>query len=94
MSRLEAGQFLRVDLEAFGVACSIAMVDLDIAAFRPTELLKFLPEYPNPGLSFRIAFGIYHQHADSPDALGLLRVCSERPRDRRVAEERDELPSP
>jgi len=32
-----------------------------------------------------------HQHADPPHALALLRARRERPRDRRAAEQRDEL---
>jgi hypothetical protein len=32
-----------------------------------------------------------NQHADTPHPLGLLRARRERPRDRRAAEQRDEL---
>src|SRR6516225_3029854 len=45
--------------------CRPANVHSDIAALRPTKLLNFFPEYPNPGLPFQIALGIYHQHADT-----------------------------
>ena len=44
-----------------------------------------------PGLCFRVALGIAHQHADPPHALGLLRARGERPRSRRAAKKRDEL---
>jgi hypothetical protein len=41
-------------------------------------------------LSFHVALGIPHQHADAPHALALLRTRRERPRSR-GAEQRDEI---
>ena len=78
-------------------------IDSVSPAFRPTrvnrmlrpsahpELLKSLPERRDAGLSFRVALGEGHQHADAPHAIGLLRARRERPRSRRAAEQRDEL---
>ena len=53
-------------------------VDLDIAAFRPTEFLEAPLECCNAGLSFNIAFGIPHQQTDPPHAFR-LRGRRERP---------------
>src|SRR5262245_37329453 len=72
--------------------CPPANIRSDIVAIHPTKLLKFFPEYPKPGLPFRVALGSYHQHADSVRLL-LLRPRHERPR-RRAAEQRDELAPP
>jgi hypothetical protein len=44
-------------------------------------------------LSFRIARGPSHEDADAPHPLALLRVCRERPRNRRAAQQRNELAS-
>ena len=70
-----------------------ASVGLDVAALRPPQLLEFPTERRKAGLSFRVALGIPHQHADPPHALALLRARVERP-DCRTAEKRDELASP
>src|SRR5262249_17064680 len=68
-----------------------ASVDSDVAALRPAELLERLAECSDPSLSFRVALGIGHQHANKPHPLGLLRSCRQRPRSRRAAEQRDEV---
>ena len=68
-----------------------ASVDPDVAALCPPELLEPLPECGDEGLSFPVALGIAHQHADPPHALGLLRARRERPRSCRAPEERDEV---
>jgi hypothetical protein len=46
------------------------------------------------GLKFRIVRGCGQEYADAPHPLGLLRPRSQRPRDRRAAEKRDELAPP
>ena len=56
-----------------------ASVDPEVAALRPSELLESLPECCDEGLSFRVALGIPHQHADAPHAVGLLRTRGEGP---------------
>src|SRR6516165_8613384 len=43
------------------------------------------------GLCFRIIRSEWHEHADAPHPLDLLRARRERPRHRRTAEKRDEL---
>src|SRR6516165_11624223 len=68
-----------------------AEFDLDVLPLHPAELAQPLAECRNPGLNFRIALGIRHQHADPPHAFGLLRARRQRPRGSRSAEQRDEL---
>src|SRR6516165_4552985 len=67
-----------------------AIVNTDIAAFRPSTLPEPLPECREAGPYFRIVLGKAHQHADPPHSVGLLRARRERPH-RRAAEQRDEL---
>src|SRR5262245_9472987 len=74
-----------------GVAQAVAILDLHIAAFSPTQLLQALRKG-------RIAFscvviardGTARQHTDAPHALALLRARRARPR-RCAAEQRDDL---
>src|SRR4030095_6311537 len=42
-------------------------------------------------LTLRIVGRVRHEHADAPHPLALLRARRQRPRDRRAAEQRDEL---
>src|SRR5262249_19967182 len=65
-------------------------VDPRVVAFRPTELVKSVPECCDMSLCFRVALEMAHQHTDPPHPLALLRPRRERPR-RRAAEERDEV---
>src|SRR4029079_14875618 len=44
-------------------------------------------------LHFSVVGDGIHQHGDAPNALGLLRVCRERPRSR-TTDQRDELAPP
>jgi hypothetical protein len=67
-----------------------AIVNTDIAAFRPSTLLEPLPECREAGLCLRIVLGEGSQYADASSLIGLLRARRERPR-RRAAEQRDEL---
>jgi hypothetical protein len=50
-----------------------------------------LPKRRNDCLCFGIVGAERHQSADPSHAFGLLRPCLERPRNRRAAEERDEI---
>src|SRR5262249_23341631 len=67
------------------------MVDLDVTALSPAELLQLLPECREISLIFPIILGKCHQDSDPPHSLALLRPRRERPRGRRAAEQRDEL---
>src|SRR6516164_6822002 len=71
-----------------------AIVNADIAAFRPSTLLEPLPECREASPHFRIVLGVGTQHADPPYPVRLLRARRQRPRGRRAPEERDELASP
>src|SRR5439155_24161225 len=77
--------------DAIGIRTSHSIFDLDIAAFRPSQLLQLLPECVHAGLGLHIAPSIAHQHADPAHALALLRARRERPRRSRAAEKRDEI---
>src|SRR5262249_49505370 len=67
-----------------------AIVDLNVVALRPPELLECLPESCQISLSFEVVIGIRHQPANPPHPARLLRARRERPR-RRAAEKRDDL---
>src|SRR5262249_15332161 len=60
----------------------------NVAAIRPPELVKSVPECRDITLCLRVALGKAHQHADPPHFIGLLRPRRERPC-QRAAEERD-----
>src|SRR5262249_8874775 len=87
---LQADQFDRSSAQALGLATAPANIEPGIAVV-PAELLKFFPERRKPILPLRIAFAHCHQHADASQLPRLLRAHRERPRDRRAAEQRDEL---
>src|SRR5262249_35929597 len=70
-----------------------ARFDAHVAAIGPTRCLQCLQKCREARLSFRIGRREVHEHADPPYALTLLRARRERPRDRRAAEQRDELAS-
>jgi hypothetical protein len=67
-----------------------ADVDPHVAAIAPAQLLQGLLERREAGLAEWIVCGPVHEHADTPHPLGLLCVCSKRPRCR-SGEQRDEL---
>src|SRR6516165_6940663 len=71
-----------------------AIVNADIAAFRPSTLLEPLPECREASPHFRIVLGVGTQHADPPYPVRLLRARRQRPRGRRAPEERDERALP
>src|SRR6516162_3298798 len=78
-------------MRAINVARSPVIVHLDVACFRPTQVLQRLAESRNARLCLRIALGKAHQHADPPHPVGLLRARRERPSGCRAAKQRDEL---
>ena len=67
------------------------MVSTPSCSNDPAELLETFLERRGAELSLRIVLRVKHQHTDPPYPLGLLRTRSERPRDCRAAEERDQL---
>ena len=74
-----------------GIGSSPTDVDPHVAAIGQTEFLQRLFERADPGLIVRIVMGIGLQHADKPNSLTLLPLCSERPRRQRATEKRYEL---
>src|SRR6266516_6724276 len=70
-------------------AHSEAVFEPDVAPFNPSQLLQRLLECRIAGCGTEIADTAHY--ADAPHSLGLLRARNERPRDRRAAEQRDEL---
>src|SRR5258708_25606655 len=67
-----------------------AIVEPDVAASGPAELLKPLAERAEPSLCFWIVLRNRHQDPDPAHLIGLLRARRDRPR-RRAAEERNNL---
>jgi hypothetical protein len=55
---------------------------MDVAVFRPPELLEPLPECRKLGRRFGIVLSIVHQHADASQLVRLLRLSRERLRQR------------
>src|SRR5262249_10489007 len=70
-----------------------SIIDPQVVAIRPTQLLQALKERCQTSLPFRTVCGHAHQHTDSPHPLGLLRPRRDRPC-RRAAEQCDELAPP
>src|SRR5262249_4097575 len=85
----ERDQFRRVFAHAVSIAAAPAVIDADVLANGPTQLLETLRKRCEAGLGFRIVCRDTHQHANVPHPP-LLPVCRKRPR-RRAAEQRDEL---
>src|SRR5262249_57609964 len=89
--RGEGNQFRRVSANALGVSRTPADVNANIATLGPARLCQRLCKCQNAALLCRIVRRKVGQQADAPHALTLLRARRERPRQRRAAEERDEL---
>ncbi len=68
-----------------------AVIDVDIAALRPSTLFKPLSKSRQARRRFRIVLGQAHQHSDPANPVGLLCVGRERPGGNRAAEKGDEL---
>src|SRR5262249_22171788 len=68
-----------------------ARIDLNVAPFRPSQLLQSLTESGQVVMKFRVVLGMRHQNADPPFSLDLLRTRRERRCGGRTAEQRDEV---
>jgi len=62
---------------ALDIPAEPAIVDLDIAAFAPAEVLQAPAECRDPALALWIVLRYVDQHADPPHPLGLLRARGE-----------------
>src|SRR5262249_50233496 len=91
--RGERHQFRSVFTRGIGIPATPAVVDPDVLADRPPQLLQTLRKRREAGLRLWIVGLHGHQHTDAPHALALLRVRPERPRGR-AAEQDDELSPP
>jgi hypothetical protein len=89
--RRERNQFRRLSANGSGLAAGRAIVDLQVSANRPAQLLEALLEHHVSRLCLRIARREWHEHADAPQAIELLRARGERPRRCRAPEKRDEI---
>src|SRR5262249_79639 len=78
--------------DGIGIRRCPAGIDLHISADGPAKRLQPLQEGSEPCLVMRIVRRCGEEHADAPHPLALLRARSDGPRDRRAAEQRDELP--
>src|SRR5438067_1958125 len=87
-ARCHGDEFFSESPPLVGVGTSPTSVDLDIAAFRPTEFLEAQLERGSAGLTFNVAFGIPHQQTDPPHALR-MRTRTKWPRRGRAAEKPD-----
>jgi hypothetical protein len=67
---------------ALGIAVRAAVLDPQIAADGPSQLLQRLQERCKTGLFLRIILGQGGKHAEEPYSFTLLRACGERPGDR------------
>ena len=90
--RCQRDQFRRAPAQKFVVVRTDAVLDLDVAPHDPSQLLQTLTKSCHASLPFRIVRGPRGEHPDAPHALALLRPRRERPRGRRAAKQRDELP--
>jgi hypothetical protein len=86
---LQADQLLRERSYPIGVTAGPPKVHPQVA-IGPTQVRKRLRERKVATLPLRIVFVVWHEHADAPHAVALLRPYRERPT-RRAAEERDEF---
>ena len=88
---LQADQLLRERSYPIDVTAAPPSVNPRVAANGPTQVRKRLSERGEASLPHGIVFVARHQHADAPDAVGLLCSRCEWPR-RRAAEPYDERP--
>src|SRR5262245_31170865 len=89
--RGRGNQLSGVSAKNGSIAGSPAIVDANVAALNPSQLAPRRFECPDAQQCFCIACAKAHNHADSSYPLALLRASRERPRQRRAAEEGDEL---
>jgi hypothetical protein len=71
--------------EAVAITISPAIIDLQVSALSPPELLQRLFQRLRADSSFRVTLGVLHENADAPHPLRLLRARCKRPRRRRAA---------
>jgi hypothetical protein len=83
--RREDGQFRRVFANVVGIARPPAIIDPQIAAVGPAQLLQSLLECRDAGLNVPSFRSCAMEHADAPHAVCLLRAHRERPSCRRAA---------
>src|SRR5262245_42756734 len=89
---MQRDEFLRETVSRLRVGgCRRAILDSDVAAFYPSELLESVPECRDLGVPFWIGLGMRHQHTDARHTFALLRARCDRQRHRRTTEQRDEL---
>jgi len=77
---LESNQLLRILTAGIGIAGIPAIVDLDVAAYCPAPSGQSLRKRCDSDRRILAVGSNVHQHADTSDLLGLLRLCEERPR--------------
>jgi hypothetical protein len=90
---LQGNQLFRKRLKLIYSPGREASIETKIAALRPSELFKRLPERRQACLRFRIVFGVAGQYTDAPHAVGLLRVDRKRPCGGSAAEKGDDIAS-
>jgi len=74
-----------------GIAAGPTIVALEVAPFNPAQALQALQQRRDIGLSFRVALGVSHEHADAPHPLVLLLPRRQRPCSGRTTEKPNEL---
>jgi hypothetical protein len=81
-------------VHALDAARAPSIVDADIAAIEPPQLIEPLAERGVPSLILRIGFGTAIEDANAPRLATLLRPRRERPRCGGNANKCDKFPSP
>jgi len=89
--RLQADQLCGERSYPIDVTAAPPKVDPQVAAIGPAQARKRLRKRRDHSLRHGIVFVVLHEHADTPDAVALLRARRERPRYRRAAEAGDEF---
>src|SRR5262249_46286398 len=89
--RCELGQLCSVFAYLRGTTTSPMGINPHVLANAPTRLLQSLQECPDPGLKILIVRSCVQEHANAPNALGLLSLRRERPCCQRTTENRYEL---
>src|SRR5438067_7128019 len=79
--------------KSVGIAFAPAVIDVQVASDGPAQLLQSLYKHRQTALHLGVIRTKIREHADPPQAIGLLRARRERPR-RRAAESHDERAPP
>jgi hypothetical protein len=74
-----------------GVGRREAVIDENVAAFRPAEGLEPMPEGREARLRFRVVLRVANEHPDAPHPIGCLRAGNARPNSRCAAEKGKKL---